>query len=262
MTTPATAPGSIAPPSLDLPWTQIRGEFGYLTPQAIEFLQLQWSGIAGTGGIIEQIVQNYFTNNISLAIGAPGMNDVLPVPTDVPAATSIAQLRGEIASLRVKVDALQSLRAPQEGPPFPLLGPQLLQNLSASAVGWTPVVAGSTTAGTQTYSAQYGFYGQIGPFILALFDVTLASLDVAAAGNALITGLPIPCNTNWSRFGGWLGLAGGVTLGTSTWAGCFTQAGSANITLIKNQGGSGVTIIPVTALSSTARLSGGVLYAI
>lgn len=252
----------ISPPSINTPFVVFKDGYGFLMPNSLEFLQLIFAGIAGTGGIIEQITQNFFTNNLSI-LGGLTEPEALLAPTDVPVAASVAALKAEIASLRVKVDALQAPRqVPDALPPF-LLAPRAERD-SPSVIPWVPVVVGSTTAGAQTYSAQFGFYAQLGPFMVGLYDVTLASLDAAAAGNTLITGMQIPANTNWSRFAGWLSFASGITysgLGFSE-LGCFVAAGSNQITMIETGSGTGATILPITKLSNTTRLCGGVLYAI
>jgi hypothetical protein len=245
---PAAPTGRIPPPVINTPWTVARGEYGFLTPSAIEFLQLFWSSIAGDGGAMDQIVQNYFSSSVNLAASGGAEQQQGAIPTDIPVASSIAALQADIESLRIRVEALST-------PEIPVV--------SSSAVLWTPAIVGATTAGTQTYSAQYGFYGQIGPFILALFDVTLATLGGTAAGNCLITGLPIPCNTRWSEFGGWLGVATGMTLTSGySWGSCYMQNGASAITVVQGGSNEPALALPVTSLSGTARLSGGVLYAI
>src|SRR3990167_4235347 len=55
---------------------------------------------------------------------------------------------------------------------------------------WTPTVAGSSTAGSQTYSVQVGRYVKIGKLVTAQFYVVMTAKDGATAGNALISGLP------------------------------------------------------------------------
>ena len=54
---------------------------------------------------------------------------------------------------------------------------------------WTPTVEGSTTAGTQTYTWQYGKYTKVGNKVTVNFSVRVAS-TVSMAGNVRIGGLP------------------------------------------------------------------------
>lgn len=58
---------------------------------------------------------------------------------------------------------------------------------------WTPVLAGSTTPGTQTYSVQLGRYTRIGNLCFVQGRVTLTAFDAATNGAMRITGLPFTC---------------------------------------------------------------------
>ncbi len=55
---------------------------------------------------------------------------------------------------------------------------------------WTPVIAGQTTAGTQTYSTQAGNYTVIGDIVFISCTIVLTAFDGATAGNINVTGLP------------------------------------------------------------------------
>ena len=55
---------------------------------------------------------------------------------------------------------------------------------------WTPVFAGSGTAGSFTYTAQTGHYTKIGNVVVAQFRVAISAISVAAAGYLYIQGLP------------------------------------------------------------------------
>lgn len=57
-------------------------------------------------------------------------------------------------------------------------------------VDFTPALAGSTTAGTQTYSLQAGKATKIGRQVIATFNITLTAKDGATAGDIRVTGLP------------------------------------------------------------------------
>jgi hypothetical protein len=56
---------------------------------------------------------------------------------------------------------------------------------------WTPVVAGSTTAGSIAYSYQYGYYTKIGRLVYVYFDVDVSSFS-GGAGGLTITSFPFP----------------------------------------------------------------------
>lgn len=55
---------------------------------------------------------------------------------------------------------------------------------------WTPTIIGSTTPGTQTYTQQLGAWVKRGTLVTCQFRVALSALDPAAAGNAVLGGLP------------------------------------------------------------------------
>lgn len=59
-----------------------------------------------------------------------------------------------------------------------------------STGSWTPVIAGDSVAGTNTYSVQTGSYVRIGKLVFVKAYVTLATKDAAMAGNIRVTGLP------------------------------------------------------------------------
>ncbi len=56
---------------------------------------------------------------------------------------------------------------------------------------WTPVLKGSSTAGTNTYSAQSGQYYKVGKLVHAPFNLALSAKDVSMAGSIQIDGLPL-----------------------------------------------------------------------
>ena len=57
---------------------------------------------------------------------------------------------------------------------------------------WTPVLAGSTTAGTQTYFGSYtnGRYRKVGSLVIVSGSINLLAFDAATAGDLHITNLP------------------------------------------------------------------------
>jgi len=55
---------------------------------------------------------------------------------------------------------------------------------------WTATLAGSGTAGTQTYGTQIGRYIKIGKCVLFNASIVLSAKDAATAGNMRIAGLP------------------------------------------------------------------------
>jgi hypothetical protein len=76
---------------------------------------------------------------------------------------------------------------------------------------WTPVIAGASTAGTQSYSNQIGRYTRINNLIMLWGRVTMTAKDGATAGNFTITGLPFASvNITGLEFPVSIGFAGNV----------------------------------------------------
>lgn len=60
---------------------------------------------------------------------------------------------------------------------------------------WTPAIAGSSTAGANSYSSQAGRYYRTGDSVYITGRVSMTSKDGAMAGNVLMTGLPFTALT-------------------------------------------------------------------
>jgi len=60
---------------------------------------------------------------------------------------------------------------------------------------WTPVIAGGTTAGSNTYTVQNGYYTKIGNRVLINLDIAMSNKDAAMDGTVIITGLPFTPST-------------------------------------------------------------------
>lgn len=61
---------------------------------------------------------------------------------------------------------------------------------------FTPALAGSVTAGTQTYSVRLGRLTKNDRSVAASFCIGLSAKDAATSGNLRITGLPYTCGPN------------------------------------------------------------------
>lgn len=117
---------------------------------------------------------------------------------------------------------------------------------------WTPVLAGTSTAGTNTYSVQGGNYTINGRMVTVDFTIVLSGNSVAMVGNLVITGLPFPCNASFRSGALAVGQADNITLsgGYSQFGGSVT-AGESQIRL--QQFGSNVATLalPEAAISAT-----------
>lgn len=61
---------------------------------------------------------------------------------------------------------------------------------------WTPTIAGSTTAGSNTYTTQSGYYYKIGDLVYLTGYIKMSTKDAAMSGNARIAGLPFSVRAN------------------------------------------------------------------
>jgi len=132
---------------------------------------------------------------------------------------------------------------------------------SGSAVTWTPAIAGSTVAGSPTYSNQTGVFIDIGPARLALFSITLTALG-SPTGSVTVAGFPIPANTASGLLqAAWLSQWGGITLsGGYTQLGAYMAAGASALSIIQSGSGNAALALPVSGLGASSALTGGVLY--
>lgn len=65
---------------------------------------------------------------------------------------------------------------------------------------FTPIIAGATTPGTQTYVVQVGRYTRIGNRVLFNLRIVLSAKDVTTAGTLYVGGLPFAANSTSSNF--------------------------------------------------------------
>lgn len=133
---------------------------------------------------------------------------------------------------------------------------------SYTAGTWTPVLAGTGTAGTPTYQTHVGSYEQIGRLVVARFNIITTALGGSPTGNMTITGLPF-ATANTTDDAGRCFVSGmsGVTLTASyTFVGGAISPGTSTITL--TQGGSGQTgtAIATTGFAAATTLVGSCEY--
>jgi hypothetical protein len=124
-----------------------------------------------------------------------------------------------------------------------------------------PVVAGSSTAGTQTYSTQLGYYIKIGALVIAWVQINMSAKDAATAGNISINNLPFTARSITN-----MRYAGSVGLWTSTATTFVTMLArvSTNTTAISLFGATAATATPTTLvaadISATTSFTVTVMY--
>jgi hypothetical protein len=126
---------------------------------------------------------------------------------------------------------------------------------------WTPVFRGDT-AGTPTYSRQFGSYTRSANTITAAFQVDLTNLG-GATGNAYLSGLPVPAANVTADFasctlggwGGWTAPTGKVSIG-----GIVPQNQTSVYLYANSTDGTGSSPLTIASLAATARLYGTCTY--
>jgi hypothetical protein len=120
---------------------------------------------------------------------------------------------------------------------------------------WSPVVSGSGTPGTATYSVQLGNYTKIGNLVCFHLYIELASFS-GATGNFVIS-LPVTTKsiTNM-KYTGEVGQIGGITHAAGyTEFSAIAASGASVIQLLENGSGVAGTNVVVGAVSGTAFFS-------
>ena len=93
---------------------------------------------------------------------------------------------------------------------------------------WTPVLQGSSTAGTYTYDTDRtnGRYVKIGKMVTVFGVYRISTVTSAGTGDAKITGLPftaVTLSTSWYRIPGMLRVQSGPTLANNGYF-CHTES--------------------------------------
>lgn len=127
---------------------------------------------------------------------------------------------------------------------------------------WTPVIAGSSTPGTNTYSLQLGRYTVTGNILYFYGKIVMTALDGALAGNILITGLPEKNSIDGNKDAG-----GQVTkftnLGSNTGViTCLVPYDSDEISLFKHDGVASSTPVVAADITATTTLTFSGFYEI
>lgn len=257
--TPVSGGPPVFPPQANLPVVLPNG---VPTPYLFQWMQAVFAAIMGSGGIIEVLSQIAPASGISLALAEAAIKD------GVERAYASPDPGGRFAALEARLAAMEAFfetplpqrQAWLDNPLPPMPRPE---RISPSAVLWTPVIAGTVTAGAQTYTAQAGFTVDVGPFVLVMFFVGLSALDAATAGNITITGLTELADGNPASplMSGWFSRFDNVTLSAG-----YTQLAnnigfaSSVINIIQSGSALGSLQLPVAGLSATSTFCGGLLY--
>jgi len=127
---------------------------------------------------------------------------------------------------------------------------------------WTPTLAGLTTPGNHTYSAQGGYYTRIRNVVVATFLIRLSAKDTNMAGSTSISGLPFATRSESSyRAGGAIAEVGNITLSPTNTQYVLNLFPNSTRILIQATGGSQpqVGLSPGNITDSTV-ISGTIVY--
>ena len=122
---------------------------------------------------------------------------------------------------------------------------------------FTPVIAGATTAGTQTYSVQVGRYTRIGNRVFYNCRVVMTAKDAATSGSIYVGGLPFTSNATASTFApGAVSNAGNIDL-TAGYTQISAEVQNNGTFIYLGQIGDNVafSLLTDTALTNTTRIS-------
>jgi hypothetical protein len=121
---------------------------------------------------------------------------------------------------------------------------------------WTPVFAGSTVAGSNTYAVQVGNYYKVGKLVFVKFHIKLSSKDANMAGNLIINGLPFVAGNGTGSID--IARVEGITLGAYTHVTGFVT--TSMIALYKS-GGSWDNLA-VADMAETGMIEGSAIYTV
>lgn len=112
---------------------------------------------------------------------------------------------------------------------------------------WTPVIAGSGTPGTQTYSVQLGYWMKMGAFVIAWCQINMSAKDAGTSGNITINGLTHTArNVTNMRYSGSVG-TWSATATNFVWVSARVTANTTQVSLF---GATAATATPVSLVAA------------
>jgi len=124
---------------------------------------------------------------------------------------------------------------------------------------WTPVMAGSSTAGSHTYSTQAGIYTRIGDTVIAAYSINISTKDGAMAGNIQITGLPFSA-ANHEGQAGTITLVNNIVFADQLVADVVGTTTTANLRKLTSGTSGTVASVVAADIGSTPRIAGVFVY--
>jgi hypothetical protein len=134
-------------------------------------------------------------------------------------------------------------------------------NLSDASTGtWTPLIFGSGTGGSATYSIQVGAYYRIGALVVLQFNVEWTAFS-GATGLLLIGGIPFSAAniTNLDSQGG-VAISGITFDAGYTYATTYLIAGGTSMYLVENGSGKTSQPVPTSGVGASGYIRGTLVY--
>jgi hypothetical protein len=124
---------------------------------------------------------------------------------------------------------------------------------------WTPYIFGTTTAGNNTYSKQFGKYIKENKKVTIIFDIALSAKDANMAGNIRIGGLPLAPDVDISYIASILGYNLNFATEPTTILQMVRSTAHLNLDKILPNYGTSNAMQP-TEINNTTRFSGQITY--
>lgn len=135
---------------------------------------------------------------------------------------------------------------------------KLDESVDPAEASWTPVIYGSTTAGSPTYTVQSGSYWRIGALVFANIDLRLSAKG-GMAGNLRISGLPFTADIKTE-----IPMMGvdftGITAGEQIMFNLVTGAAYIDVLRYDAQGGALNSTVDATQALDTLEIHGSFVY--
>jgi hypothetical protein len=125
---------------------------------------------------------------------------------------------------------------------------------------WTPVIAGTTTPGVNSYANQDGIYVKVGQMVVASFFVKLSAKDAAMAGIVWITGLPFVAAPNQRQGCGVADFGGFANPKVYVAVQLQGAQNAMLITFVNPAGATDIGYLPPSELTNTTWIGGTICY--
>jgi hypothetical protein len=132
----------------------------------------------------------------------------------------------------------------------------LLQDITPAGGAIVPTIAGSTTAGVQTYSLNSGYWWRIGRRIFYDIVIIMTAKDGATAGNLQVTGLPVASRNNAAGriYNATIGGHSNFTFTAGNQLSATVANNGTTITLFQNGTGLAQAALAAAALNATSAI--------